>query len=148
VGEATTTSLSVDAIESRRQSPPRTERVVFAVRGLYGLSTEAVRMPIGERDSIDSGQVCITLDPESDPSANCGVIDFERGSLTVRYGVQAVFPGLHRLVTENRADPSLLRPVRAVATDQCTLTDDRTGWHAMGCLEFLPGSIWSGARGG
>jgi hypothetical protein len=28
------------------------------------------------------------------------------------------------------------------------VTGDYTGWHARGCFDFLPGSVWSGATGG
>jgi len=71
----------------------------------------------------------------------------ERGKLTVRYGGQLVFPGLYELVMGGRFDPGLLHPVRGVATDDCTLTPDLTGWRADGRLQFLPGSIWAGAHG-
>ncbi|MGH8991414.1 MAG: hypothetical protein ACRDZ7_07800 [Acidimicrobiia bacterium] len=123
-------------------------RVLFAVKGIYGLSKHSIRLPLNERESIESGQICATADPDADPSCNLGVIDFERGLLTIRYGAQAIFPGLYQLLSEGRYDPGLLHPVRAVATDQCTLTPDYRAWRALGCLEFLPGSIWSGADGG
>lgn len=124
------------------------QRVMFAVKGLYGLSPHSIRLPLNETEYIESGQICATADPDADPSCNVGVIDYDAGRLTVRYGAQAVFPGLFDLVVSGRHDPSLLHPVRAVATDECAVTDDFTGWRALGCLEFLPGSIWAGADGG
>ncbi len=123
-------------------------RVLFAVKGIYGLSKHSIPLPLNERESIESGQICATADPDADPSCNLGVIDYERGVLTIRYGAQAIFPGLYELLSQGRYDPGLLHPVRAVATDQCTLTPDYRAWRALGCLEFLPGSIWSGADGG
>jgi hypothetical protein len=123
-------------------------RVLFAVKGIFGLSKHSIRLPLNESEWIESGQICATADPDADPSCNLGVIDFERGALTIRYGAQAIFPGLYALLSQGRYDPGLLHPIRAVATDQCTLTPDYRAWRALGCLEFLPGSIWSGADGG
>ncbi|MGH8972256.1 MAG: hypothetical protein ACRD0C_03535 [Acidimicrobiia bacterium] len=123
-------------------------RVLFAVKGIFGLSKHSIRLPLNESEWIESGQICATADPDADPSCNLGVIDYERGVLTIRYGAQAIFPGLNELLSQGRYDPGLLHPIRAVATDQCTLTPDYRAWRALGCLEFLPGSIWSGADGG
>jgi len=141
-------SLTVEEVAARRQAPRSAEQVMFAVRALYGLSEHSVRLPLNTTESIDSGQICATIDPDADPSCNLGVVDFDHGKLVVRYGVHAVFPGLNRLIVEGRHDPGLLHPVRAVATDDCTLTADRSGWRALGCVEFLTGSIWAGAHGG
>lgn len=140
--------LTVDLIEQRRAAPKSQECVSFRIHGLYGLCPKGARMPLNEDESIDSGPICVTIDPDGDSSSNAGVVDFQRGRLRVKYGAQMVFPGLHELVTSGRYHPSLLHPVRAVATDECTLTEDRSGWHALGCLDFLPGSIWAGAGGG
>jgi hypothetical protein len=140
--------LTLEAIAARRDNKKTVERVMFTVKALYGLSSASVSMPLNRSEAIDSGQVCITIDPEADAGGNIGMIDYSQGTLKVRYAVQAVFPGLHSLVTSGRHDPSLLFPVRVVATDDCTLTEDMTGWHALGCLDFLPGSVWAGATGG
>ncbi len=145
--------LSMEAIAGRRKSQEPVERVMFSVKALYGLSRESVRMPLSKKQSIDSGQICVTIDPEASGDGNIGVIDYtERadcgGKLKVRYAVQAVFPGLYDLVRSGSHDPTLFYPVRIVATDECTLTADRSGWHALGCLDFLPGSVWAGATGG
>jgi hypothetical protein len=134
--------------EAARAAAQAAGRVLFAVKGIYGLSKHSIRLPLNETEWIESGQICATADPDADPSCNLGVIDYERGALTIRYGAQAIFPGLYQLLTEGRYDPGLLHPIRAVATDQCTLTPDHRAWRALGCLEFLPGSIWSGADGG
>lgn len=141
-------SLTLDEVTARRQAPRSAETVMFAVRALYGLSEHSVLLPLNETESIDSGQICATIDPDADPSCNLGIVDFAEGRLVVRYGIHAVFPGLNRLVVDGGYDPSLLHPVRAIATDDCTLTADSSGWRALGCIDFLPGSIWSGARGG
>lgn len=130
------------------KTKPKVSRVVFRVAGLYGLSKQSIRFPLNARESIDSGQIAVTLDAEADNSANVGLIDFARRVLTVTYGVQTVFPGLHDLVTREQFDPGLLHPVRAVATDRCEVSPDYRGWHAVGTLHFLAGSIWAGATGG
>jgi len=122
--------------------------VVFRVASLYGLSATSIRMPLNETDGIESGQVCLTIDPESDPMGNIGAVDFAQGKLKVRYAAQMVFPGLFELISSRKYAPDLLRPVRAVATDDCTLAPGAGGWHALGCLDFLPGSLWAGASGG
>jgi hypothetical protein len=92
--------------------------------------------------------VTLTLDPESPQSSNFGMVDFDKRKLRVRYNVQCVFPGLYDLVTEGRYDRNLLHPIRATATDDCDVYPDFTGWHAKGRMDFLPGSMWSGAGGG
>jgi hypothetical protein len=138
----------VKATRDRIDDVELNQRVMFRVMALYGLSREGIRMPLNESEAIDSGQVCVTLDPDSDSSSNVGAIDFTERSLVVRYGAQLVFPGLYKLISQRRFDPSLLHPVRATATDHCSLTEDLKGFRARGCLEFLPGSIWSGANGG
>ena len=140
--------LTMEAIAARRSRPKLAQQVMFRVRALYGLSRLSIRMPLNRTDAIESGQVCVTIDPDADPSSNMGIIDYKKDKLTVRYGVHVVFPGLYQLITQRKHDPSLLNPVRVAATDECTLTPDLTGWRALGCLEFLPGSIWAGAGGG
>jgi len=140
--------LTKEAVAARFYKQKPTQLVTFGVKALYGLSKQSIPMPLNETEHIESGQVCLTIDPDADPSCNSGIVHYDEGKLTVRYGVQAVFPGLYRLITEGKYDRSLLNPVRAVATDECTLTPDYSGWRALGCLEFLPGSIWAGAAGG
>ena len=139
--------LTPELVAARKQAPPGS-RVIFGLKGVYGLSPRSIEMPINERESIESGQIAISMDPDCDPSFNIGVIDFDQLKLKVRYGVQIVFPGLWKLVTDGNHDPGLLNPVRAMATDTCTVTEDLRGWHALGTLQFLPGSIWAGAEGG
>jgi hypothetical protein len=141
-------TLTAESIAARRNAITSPRQVTFGVAALYGLSRESVWMPVNATEGIESGQVCITIDPESPPASNLGVIDYDQGKLVVRYGVQAVFPGLFQLITEGKHDPSLLNPVRCTATDECTLTPERSGWRALGCLDFLPGSLWAGATGG
>jgi hypothetical protein len=140
--------LTPQEVAARRDAPRPVQRVVFGVKSLYGLSSHSIQIPLNQTESIDTGQICITIDPDSDPTGNTGMIDYGQGELTVRYGVQAVFPGLYKLITSGKHDISLLNPVRAVATDHCTLAPDLSGWRALGCLDFLPGSIWAGAQGG
>ncbi len=141
-------AITVDEIAARRLVPEPMQKVLFRVAGLYGISKHSVQLPVSATDSIDSGPVSITLDPEADQSGNVGIVDFDKATLRVRYNIHAVFPGLHELVMSGKHDLSLLRPVRAVATDECRLTPDMKGWRALGCLDFLPGSIWAGASGG
>jgi hypothetical protein len=137
-----------DAITNRRNKTVKTDRVVFSVTGLYGLSRDSVKMPLNRTETFDSGQVCIQGDAEADPFRSVGIVEFSKLKLKVRYAIQAVFPGLFTLVNSGRFDPSLLNPIRAEATDECTVIPDYSGWRALGCLEFLPGSLWSGAHGG
>jgi len=141
-------TLTSAEVSERRERPSPVERVLFRITGLYGLARDSVRLPLNRDESIDSGMICVTIDPEADASGNVGVIDFAARTLRVRYNVQLIFPGLHDLVTSRRYDLSLLSPPRAVATDDCTVTGDYAGWHAKGCVDFLPGSLWSGAGGG
>ena len=141
-------AISPEEIAERRNLAPPTCKVIFQVAGLYGFNREGVPFPVSKTESIDSGPVCISLDPEAGAAGNVGIIDFDNFDLRVRYGVHAVFPGIHKLVTSGKHDLSLLGPVRATATDQCTVTEDMTGWRALGCLDFLPGSLWAGASGG
>jgi len=143
------TSLAVgEAPASQEERHDAPSRVTFQVTALYGLSTESVAIPLNETETIESGQVCVTIDPDANTAGNIGVIDYERGRLDVRYAGQIVFPGLYKLVRQGGYEPSLLNPVRVTATDRCTLLPDLSGWHAVGCLQFLPGSLWAGAKGG
>lgn len=140
--------LSPEILTERRTRVRTTRQVIFSVTALYGLSRQSIRMPLNERESIESGQICMTGDDQAAPGQNLGFIDYEQRKLKVRYAAQAVFPGLYRLITSGRFDPSLLNPVRATATDECSVTENYGGWRALGCLEFLPGSLWAGAHGG
>jgi hypothetical protein len=138
----------IAARRARQAAAADGDRVVFKVSALYGLSKVSVRLPLNEKESIESGQVCVTIDPDASPVTNLGVIDYAARELKVRYGAHMVFPGLYELVTTGRFDPALLRPVRATATDECRVSEDYRGWRALGCLDFLPGSLWAGASGG
>ena len=140
--------LSPEIITERWNAVLATRQTVFSVGALYGLSTHSIALPVNETESIESGQVCLMTDADSTIGDNIGVVDYARCKLKVRYSVQAVFPGLYRLITSKRFDPSLLNPIRATATDECSVTTDYSGWRALGCLEFLPGSLWAGAHGG
>lgn len=138
---------SPEVSAARPQPRQQAGKVVFRVAGLYGISRESMRLPLGGGHFIDSGQICITLDPDSTEN-NVGQLDYEKLALTVRYDAQLVFPGLYELIRSGQHDSSLLNPVRVTATDQCKVEADLSGWRALGCLEFLPGSIWAGAAGG
>lgn len=140
--------VSIEEIEARRSLPEPTERVAFQIQGLYGICAEGIKMPVSRDESIDSGPITLTLDPQAPASSNFGIVDYERRKLRVRYSVQAVFPGLYELVTRGEHDSALLAPIRAVATDTCEVTEDLSGWRALGRMDFLPGSLWSGAGGG
>ncbi|MGN9913958.1 hypothetical protein ACTMTJ_41150 [Phytohabitans sp. LJ34] len=146
--ETVAPAVSPEEIAARRLQADPADRVIFRVAGLYGVSTHSAPFPISKTESIDSGVVSITLDPESGASGNVGIMDFEKRYLRVRYNVHAVFPALHELVMSGKHDLSLLGPVRATATDECAVTEDYSGWRALGCMDFLPGSIWAGASGG
>ena len=141
-------TLTADAVNERRDKRVVPDRVLFRLTGLYGLSPQGGTLPIGPDRSIPSGPVALMADPDADPGCNTGIIDFANNTLKVRYGAHAVFPGLYDLVVAGKHDPGLLNPVRLIATDECTLTPGAMGWRALGCLDFLPGSIWAGAAGG
>jgi len=140
--------LSLDAVQARRRLPEPTAQVMFQVKSLYGFNTEGTQVPLAGGRSIASGPVSLTLDPDAPASSNIGIVDFARKRLRVRYSVQLVFPGLYDLITSREYDSSLLHPVRGTATDDCEVADDYSGWRALGRLDFLPGSMWSGAGGG
>lgn len=146
--ETVAPAVSPEEIAARRLQADPADRVIFRVAGLYGVSTHSAPFPISKTESIDTGVVSITLDPESGASGNVGIMDFEKRYLRVRYNIHAVFPALHQLVMSGQHDLSLLGPVRATATDECAVTEDFSGWRALGCMDFLPGSIWAGASGG
>ena len=141
-------AISPQEIAERRTKEEPTDRILFRVAGLYGFCRESGPLPVTATESIESGPVMIALDPEADLSANVGMIDYDRCYLRVRYGIHAIFPGIHELVMSGKHDLSLLGPIRAIATDECSLAPDMSGWRALGCLDFLPGSIWAGAEGG
>lgn len=123
-------------------------RLMFRVSGLYGLGRSSFPVPISEHETVDSGQLLMTLDPEADASANVGVVDFAQGTMRMRNGVQVVFPGLHQVVKAGKIERSLLNPPRGIAITDARIPPDYAGWEAQSCLEFLPGSMWSGAAGG
>jgi hypothetical protein len=140
-------AVSSAEIAARRLREQPRDRVVFRVAGLYGISNGSVPFPVSATESIDSGLVSITQDPEG-AAGNLGIIDFDKRYMRVRYNIQAVFPGLHQLVMSGKHDLSLLGPVRATATDECAVNEELSGWRALGCMDFLPGSLWAGASGG
>jgi hypothetical protein len=141
-------TLTTEAVDARRHREIVPERVVFHVSSLYGLCSQGIEVPLDDGRSMATGPLTVTMDPDADPGSNLGVIDFGEQRLTVRYGVQAVFPALYELASTEEHDPSLLCPVRMVATDDCSVSEDYMGWRALGCLDFLRGSVWSGATGG
>jgi hypothetical protein len=140
--------ITPEDIAQRRAAPEPCQKVIFRVAGLYGFANDGAKFPLSPTETFDSGPIALTLDPEAGPSGNVGVVDFDAMSLRVTYHAHAVFPGIHKLVMSGKHDLSLLGPVRVVATDECRLTADLSGWHALGCLDFLPGSLWAGASGG
>lgn len=142
------TTASSKANPVGRSDEAELNKVVFRIAALYGISKESVKFPLGESRWVDSGQMTLTLDPDLSPAGNIGTIDFSQRSLTIRYDAQLVFPGLHSLLRESQHEPSLLGPVRVTATDECEISEDLSAWRAVGCLEFLPGSLWSGTKGG
>jgi hypothetical protein len=139
--------ITPEDIEARRAEAQPSDKVIFAVRGLYGTSLGSVEFPVSATETIDSGPISVTLDPESH-TGNVGLIDFDRRYLRITYDAHVVFPGIHQLVMSGKHDLSLLGPVRVTATDECAVSEDFSGWRALGCLDFLPGSLWAGAKGG
>jgi len=130
---------------------PRTQegnQVLFRVTSLYGISKTGMKLPINRSESIETGPITITLDPDSEKSCNLGIMNLDSGRMKVRYGIQTVFPALHQLLAQETEENALLNPPRAVSNNSCTLFDDGKGFLAQGVVEFLPGSLWSGTKGG
>jgi hypothetical protein len=125
-----------------------TDRVMFRIAGLSGLVREQQQVPVSPTETIDSGPVLMTLDPEADASANVGVADFGASRIRMRNSLQFVFGGLYAAAKSGDYDRALLNPPRGVSTSDAKINPNYSGWEAQTCLDFLPGSMWSGAGGG
>ncbi len=141
-------ALKDDSVETEQPKTQEGNQVLFRVTSLYGISRSGMELPINRSESIETGPITITLDPDSEKSCNLGIMNLESGRMNVRYGIQAVFPALHRLLAQETEENALLNPPRAVSNNTCTLFDDRKGFLAQGVVEFLPGSLWSATKGG
>lgn len=124
------------------------DRLMFRMAGLWGFTRQSIQVPVSTTKSVDSGTALMMLDPETDASANVGVADFKENKIRMRYGVQLVFTGLHELVKSGEYDRSLLDPPRGISITDARINPDYDGWEAQSCVDFLPGSMWSGAGGG
>jgi hypothetical protein len=133
-------ALKDNFIEMKEPKAQEGNQVLFRVTSLYGISNSGMKLPINRSESIETGPVTITLDPDSEKSCNLGIMNLESGRMNVRYGIQVVFPALHQLLAQETEENALLNPPRAV--------DDGKGFLAQGAVEFLPGSLWSGTKGG
>lgn len=144
--------MAIDVVDARAgigaEEAELATRVVTRIAGLSGLVREQVQVPLSATESVGSGPILLTLDPEADASANVGVIDFENNTMRMRYGVQIAFGGLHELVKSGEYDRALLNPPRGVSVTEAKINPDYSGWEAQSCVDFLPGSMWSGAGGG
>ena len=131
----------VDSKETRGRGPwTRTDqRVMFRVASLWGFSEHGLQLRLSDSEVIDTKELYSTLDPHADPDSNVGVVDFERNTLSVRYGFQVVCPHLYETVIEYGLDPALLIPMRVLNAEECTLNPDLAGWQAKGVTETLPG---------
>lgn len=125
-----------------------TDRVMFRISGLSGLVREQPQIPVSPTETIDSGPVVMTLDPEADASGNLGVADFAACTIRMRNSLQFVFGGLYEVAKSGDYDRALLNPPRGISTSDAKINPDYSGWEAQTCLDFLPGSMWSGAGGG
>jgi len=141
-------ALKGDSVETEQPKIHEGNQVLFRVTSLYGISKTGMRLPINRSESIETGPITITLDPDSEKSCNLGIMNLESGRMKVRYGIQTVFPALHQLLSQETEENALLNPPRAVSDNTCTLFDDGKGFLAQGVVEFLPGSLWSGTKGG
>jgi len=124
------------------------DRLMFRMSGLWGFTRQSIQVPVSMTKSVDSGMAFMMLDPEADASANVGVADFQQNKIRMRYGVQLVFMGLHELGRSGEYDRSLLDPPRGISITDARINPDYAGWEAQSCVDFLPGSMWSGAGGG
>ncbi len=141
-------ALTVDSVETEQPKIHEGNQVLFRVTSLYGISKSGMELPINKSETIETGPLTITLDPDSETSCNLGIMNLESGRMKVRYGIQVVFPALHQLLSQETEENALLNPPRAVSNNTCTLFDDGKGFLAQGAVEFLPGSLWSGTKGG
>ncbi len=141
-------ALKDDSIEIEQPKTQEGNQVLFRVTSLYGISQYGMGLPVNGSESIETGPITITLDPDGEKSCNLGIMNLESGRMKVRYGIQAVFPALHQLLAQETEENALLNPPRAVSNNTCTLFDDGKGFLAQGLVEFLPGSLWSGTKGG
>ena len=140
--------LTVNSAETEQPKIHEGNQVLFRVTSLYGISKSGMELPINKSETIETGPLTITLDPDSETSCNLGIMNLESGRMKVRYGIQIVFPALHQLLAQETEENALLNPPRAVSNNTCTLFDDGKGFLAQGAVEFLPGSLWSGTKGG
>ncbi len=143
-----TLALKVDPDASAKQEVRGGNQILFRVTSLYGISKRGMKLPINGTESIDTGPITITLDPDGEKSCNLGIVNTDSRHMKVRYGLQAVFPALQELLAQEKEENSLLNPPRAVSNNTCTLFDDGNGFLTQGLVEFLPGSLWSGTKGG
>jgi len=141
-------ALKGDSLETEQPKIHEGNQVLFRVTSLYGISKSGMELPINKSETIETGPLTITLDPDSETSCNLGIMNLESGRMKVRYGIQVVFPALHQLLSQETEENALLNPPRAVSNNTCTLFDDGKGFLAQGAVEFLPGSLWSGTKGG
>ncbi len=141
-------ALTVDSVETEQPKIHEGNQVLFRVTSLYGISKTGIRLPINRSKSIETGPITITLDPDSEKSCNLGIMNLESGRMKVRYGIQVVFPALYQLLSQETEENALLNPPRAVSNNTCTLFDDGKGFSAQGAVDCLPGSLWSGTKGG
>ena len=137
-----------NAIELEPPGIHEGNHVLFRVTSLYGISESGMRLPINRAESIETGPITITLDPDTDKGCNLGIMNLDSDRMNVRYGIQAVFPALQRLLAEETQENALLNPPRAVSNNSCVLFDDGMGFSAQGGVEFLPDALWSGTKGG
>ena len=124
------------------------QRTMFRVTGMWGFSRKGIEIPVNATDRIDSGVVFGSLDPLADPTSNVGMVDFDRGGLKVRYGIQIVAPRIYDLVEAGDLEPFMLTPMRVVNIEDCVLDSDLRGWRAQGRTETLAGSPRLGIGGG
>ncbi len=124
------------------------DRVMVRTTGFFAFVREPVQVPVSPTESIDSGSILMTLDPESDASANVGVADFKENTMRMRNTIQLAFHGLRELAVSGDYDRALLNPPRGILVTDVKINPDYSGWEAQSCLDFLPGSMWSGAGGG
>jgi hypothetical protein len=112
---------------------------MFRVATLWGFSRNGLQLRLSDSDVIDTGELYSSLDPHADPGSNVGVVDFERRTLRVRYGIQIMCPRMFDAVIEQGFDPAFAIPMRVINTEECAVNADLSGWQAKGVTEVLPG---------
>ncbi len=77
-------ALEDDSVEMKQPNTQEGNQVLFRVTSLYGISKSGMELPINRSESIETGPITITLDPDSEKSCNLGIMNLESGRRPIR----------------------------------------------------------------